>query len=80
MKAICHCDEECALYGDCCWDAAVRFATKTEFGDYLDVNAWQCLPLQKKDNLGDELVCLCFPYRSFLTPISSFLRNSLVYI
>ena len=60
MNSMCHCDVECALYGDCCYDAAQHFATKTESGDLGYADSWQCLPLPKKDNSGNEPVGVYF--------------------
>ena len=60
IESICHCDEGCVLYGDCCVDAAGYFATKTEFSGFIDADSWQCLPLQKNAHLGDEMVCFYF--------------------
>lgn len=57
---MCHCDEECALYGDCCYDAAQHFAGKTDWDDSIDADAWQCLPLPKKDNFNHEPVGVYF--------------------
>ena len=60
VQSLCHCDEECALYGDCCQDAAAHFATKTKSADVLDADSWKCLPLEENAGFGDEKVGLYF--------------------
>lgn len=56
ISSSCHCDDRCALFGDCCWDASIKYwtsATDDMDEDSNRVDSWSCLPLRTKDNAQD---------------------------
>ena len=54
LERLCHCDEECHSYGDCCYDASaadVRTMSNNNItGVEFSRNSLACLPLRFKDN------------------------------